>query len=205
MRRKGILLCFGDSNTYGYDSRNWMGGRYPKEVRWTGIVERESGWEVKNYGKNGRSIPQGAAQIRAVKELIGTYGQEEGPVVFLVMLGTNDLLADPSPNAGMVAEKMRRFLESAMVADPVQNGKIRMWLVGPPALQKGSWVENERQIEESRRLGGQLSLLAKRLGIPFTDAGQWELPVLYDGVHLSEEGHQRFAREVLKVKWEDLE
>lgn len=30
------ILCYGDSNTYGYDPREPLGGRYPTAVRWTG-------------------------------------------------------------------------------------------------------------------------------------------------------------------------
>ena len=33
MRRR--LLCYGDSNTYGYDSQSFLGERYPESVRWT--------------------------------------------------------------------------------------------------------------------------------------------------------------------------
>ena len=32
MRRR--LLCYGDSNTYGYDPRSYLGGRYPDSIRW---------------------------------------------------------------------------------------------------------------------------------------------------------------------------
>ena len=28
------LLCFGDSNTYGYDPRSYLGDRYPSSIRW---------------------------------------------------------------------------------------------------------------------------------------------------------------------------
>ena len=27
------ILCIGDSNTYGYDPRSYLGDRYPAEVR----------------------------------------------------------------------------------------------------------------------------------------------------------------------------
>ena len=30
------LICFGDSNTYGYDPRSFFGGRYPG--RWTDLL-----------------------------------------------------------------------------------------------------------------------------------------------------------------------
>lgn len=51
------LLCYGDSNTYGYDPRSYLGERYPRSVRWTGLLAEE-GYTVRNEGMNGRSIPR---------------------------------------------------------------------------------------------------------------------------------------------------
>ena len=51
MRR---IFCIGDSNTWGYDPRSYVGGRYPGMCRWTG---RLSGWEIVNDGINGARIP----------------------------------------------------------------------------------------------------------------------------------------------------
>ena len=28
------VICYGDSNTYGYDPRSWLGGRYDADSRW---------------------------------------------------------------------------------------------------------------------------------------------------------------------------
>ena len=28
------VICFGDSNTYGYDPRSYLGGRYDPDSRW---------------------------------------------------------------------------------------------------------------------------------------------------------------------------
>ena len=33
------ILCFGDSNTYGYNPKN--GKRFPYDVRWTGILNEK--------------------------------------------------------------------------------------------------------------------------------------------------------------------
>ena len=41
----GTLICYGDSNTYGYDPHDTNEGRYPKEVRWTGIMDTETAWK----------------------------------------------------------------------------------------------------------------------------------------------------------------
>lgn len=80
-------LCFGESNTYGYDPRFYLGGRYPKSVRWTGRLEAE-GWEVLNADKNGRSIPQLDFEIEAAARSV----QKLRPDTLTVMLESNDLL-----------------------------------------------------------------------------------------------------------------
>ena len=51
MRR---ILCFGDSNTYGYDPR---GGRYDENTRWTKRLDTllGDGWTVVEEGFNGRT------------------------------------------------------------------------------------------------------------------------------------------------------
>lgn len=63
MSRK--IVCFGDSNTYGYDPRSYLGGRYPESVRWTGLL-KATGWEVWNEGEKGRSIPRSGEEIQIV-------------------------------------------------------------------------------------------------------------------------------------------
>lgn len=48
------ILCIGDSNTYGYDPRSYIGGRYPEGVRWTSCLSDSF---VINRGLNGMKIP----------------------------------------------------------------------------------------------------------------------------------------------------
>lgn len=45
------VLCFGDSNTYGYDPAGMRDGtavRYAHDVRWCGVAQRDlgEGWHV---------------------------------------------------------------------------------------------------------------------------------------------------------------
>ncbi len=55
------VLCFGDSNTWGYDPDASLASpfpiRHPHDVRWTGVLARElgAGWRVIEEGQNGRT------------------------------------------------------------------------------------------------------------------------------------------------------
>ena len=46
----GTIICYGDSNTFGYDSRMGTEGRFPKEIRWTGILDGRTEYKVKIMG-----------------------------------------------------------------------------------------------------------------------------------------------------------
>ena len=45
------VICFGDSNTYGYDPRGYFGGRYDADSRWVDILAVETGWTVYNMAE----------------------------------------------------------------------------------------------------------------------------------------------------------
>ena len=90
------VICFGDSNTYGYDPRGYFGGRYDADSRWVDILATGTGRIISNIGQNGREIPSAAPAFPADTDLL------------IVMLGTNDLLQGRSPE--QAAERLERFL-----------------------------------------------------------------------------------------------
>ena len=42
------VICFGDSNTYGYDPRGPFGSRYDRP--WPDLLAELTGWQVINQG-----------------------------------------------------------------------------------------------------------------------------------------------------------
>ena len=176
------VLCYGDSNTYGYDPRSFLGDRYAKDIRWTGILDGTSDWSVTCCGQNGREIPTQPRQWEQARELL----RQADADVFTVMLGSNDLLCRPGFTAERVAARMEAFLTS--LSHP------RTLLISPPAMVPGSWVTEDRLLTESARLAGCYEALAKKLGCAFADAESWGISLTFDGVHFSEEGHRTFAR-----------
>lgn len=180
------ILCFGDSNTYGYDPRSPLGDRYPPEVRWTDVLARAEGWAVQNAGQNGRCIPRRPAELSQLDCLLDRSGS---PDLLTVMLGSNDLLQTPGLTARDTAARMEFFL-GRLSARP---GTGNILLLAPPPMKCGQWVTEERLLTESAALAEEYGALARRLGVLFADAGQWGVELTFDGVHFSEAGHRAFA------------
>jgi len=91
------ILCYGDSNTYGYNPVT--GGRWPEDIRWTGRLQQLLGDEYKviEEGCNGRTTMYKAPgegwksgleylkpclnshkPVDAVVMMLGTNGPEDG-------------------------------------------------------------------------------------------------------------------------------
>lgn len=172
------ILCLGDSNTYGYDPRGYLGDRYGAEDRWVDLLAKQTGYEVINAGVNGRDIPHASGMLR----LLTAYAPAD---IFLVMLGTNDLLQGAS--AKEVATRMKAFLRSAI---PYCK---QLLLVAPPPMKRGAWVASDEVVTESIRLAEEYSLVADKLHIPFVDTRHWDIELAFDGVHFTEAGHHTFA------------
>ena len=171
------LWCFGDSNTYGYDPCGFFGGRYA--APWPELLVEKTGFQVINDGKNGRMIPEREREFLQFRRDAERYNAD----VLIVMLGTNDLLEGAT--AGAAAARMEAFLN--------QCNMPLILLISPPPMKRGAWVPDDGLVEESKNLAQQYEVLAKRRGLPYADAGQWDISLAYDGVHFSEEGHVRFA------------
>lgn len=177
------VLCFGDSNTYGYDPRGFSGGRYDAADRWVDLLAKQTGWEVFNLGANGREIPRNGAPL----SLLDEYAPVD---IFLVMLGTNDLLQ--STTASEAAARMEAFLNSLLPR--CKN----ILLVAPPPMKRGTWVATDEPVQKSIQLAEEYKLLAKKLGIPFVDTRSWKIELCFDGVHFTEDGHHAFAGNLIK-------
>ena len=167
-----MIVCFGDSNTYGYDPRSFFGEQYEPQDRWVDRLAMKSGEKVVNAGMNGRTVPN------------CSYLFPDDITLLIVMLGTNDLLQGSS--VAETASAMERFLLSLSV--PCE----RILLIAPPPMVRGAWVADASLIETSRELSCAYRKLAQCRSFLFADAGKWEIPMCFDGVHFTEEGHRRF-------------
>ncbi len=165
------VICHGDSNTYGYDPRSYFGGRY--DTCWVDILAEKTARNVVNDGMNGRRISKRPLDVPTDTDLL------------IIMLGDNDLLNGLS--AAETAQRMKAFLNKTPLP------KDRILLIAPPPMKRGEWVLNQELIEASLELAVAYQALAEQMGVGFVDAGKWNIPLAYDGVHFTEEGHRLFA------------
>lgn len=178
------IVCFGDSNTYGYDPRGYFGDRYGSEDRWVDLLAKQTDHDCINAGANGREIPRSPYTLRLLTE--------HAPVdIFLVMLGTNDLLQGTS--AKEATTQMETFLSSLLPHTK------QILLVAPPPMKRGAWVPEDVFVTESILLAEEYRILAEKLNIPFVDTRHWNIELTFDGVHFTEAGHHSFANHLTKV------
>ena len=168
------VICFGDSNTWGYDPRGFLGDRY--DCPWAECLGELTGWEVVNAGSCGRRVPRQAVELPADAGLV------------LVMLGTNDLLNGDEPE--IVAQWMREFLKTI--------GPVHVALVAPPMLCRGEWVGSEELVRRSQELSRAYRGIAVLPGVRFIETQDWSIPLCYDGVHFTESGHREFAEKLAR-------
>lgn len=184
------LILYGDSNTYGYDPRDFLGGRYPEEVRWTTHVKEalKDDYEVIEEGMNGRMLPE--LGYGYFTNLI--QGLSDGDI-FVMMLGTNDILLTNHPNVEATLERLNNILDYVN-----QNCLAKFILIAPPYISTSD-SEMELYHDCSLRLNAGYMKLAKEHNIPAIDAGTWNIEMGYDGVHFTIEGHRRFGESLLEA------
>jgi lysophospholipase L1-like esterase len=207
------LLCFGDSNTWGYEPGT-DGRRYPRSVRWPGVAAAAlgDGWHVVEAGLNGRTtvFEDPLGDKLGVRHL-GPVLDSAAPVdVVLIALGTNDLKTRLSASAYEIAEGAGVLVDRvlASVAGPGGAAPAVLLVAPPPIADLSGWAAREPAAYEgfeegwldararSLRFAAQYARAARVRGVPFLAAGEHVTTSPLDGIHWSPDGHAAFGRAV---------
>lgn len=196
------ILCFGDSNTYGYIPGNR--GRYDYEVRWTGILNeraREHGYRVIEEGLVGRTtifedpLRDGRRGVEVLPIILETHNPIDKIVL---MLGTNDCKTLYGATAGVIGLGIRKLLEQIRRTSP----DAKILLVSPIHLGERVWEEgfdtefSKNSVGVSKELGDVYESIASEYNIEFLKASDYAKPSEEDQEHMNEEGHASFANAV---------
>lgn len=198
------ILCFGDSNTWGYNPVTK--DRYSDNVRWTGILQKklsEYDISVVEEGLCGRTtvfedrVRPGRKGIDAILPLLFKNSDIDGAII---MLGTNDCKTFYNATAKQVAEGVRGCLERLKKYLPAGN----ILLISPIALGADVWREefdpefSPESVLVSKELPEEYLKVANSEKVHFLAASEYAFPSREDNEHLNVEGHRALAEAVFK-------
>lgn len=199
------IVCYGNSNTWG---RVPKAGRYPRNVRWTGVLQNLLGdeYDIIGEGVGGRTFvvvdPENPWRcgITHLKSIL----RNNLPIdLILIMLGTNDVKDKFNLEAEDIAKHLQQTIDLIRTED-IKN----ILIVCPP-----DFVIPESGIPDPRFTGGGVKMkklpklykeVADKNGCNFIDAGQYITSSKIDGFHLEPEAHKKLAEvlknEIIKMK-----
>ena len=204
------ILCFGDSNTWGYIPQTGLRFRFGK--RWTGIVQNELGKEfhVIEEGLNGRTtvLDDPEQPGRNGKTSLPSFLRRYQPLDLVVLLlGTNDLKAHLNRTAEQIADGMGELSQLVMTSHISSNGTSPfLLLIAPPPIKTNDDYAALFDGAEAKsvQLGDRFSQIAKETHCAYLDAGQLITTSQLDGVHWDEEAHKKLGKIVAQTVREIL-
>lgn len=180
------ILCFGDSNTWGYNPRN--GSRYNNA--WpTVLAGLLPDCEIVSNGKPGRTTsfegsPQ--EQINGFSDFTVQF-EKVDPEYIILSLGTNDFQKRFNCTAEDVIDSLYKYIEYV--------GIEKISIVIPPYIEERGYFKTifEGAAKKSRMLPTLLKKHAEEKGIAVIDANSCISPSPVDGIHWSESEHSLLA------------
>lgn len=205
MEEEKIIVCFGDSNTHGYDNKS--GGRFDRHTRWPMVLQSLLGEEylIREEGLSGRTtvfsdpLHESLSGVETICPVLFTH---EPVSLLIIMLGTNDVKERFSATAENIARGLDRLIKKAKAAeDAFLHKKVNILIIAPYPIDeeyRGTSVGNdmgEGCAEKSAKLSELYREIAMLNHCHFLSAE--EIPGMenypYDYMHLSPKAHKALA------------
>lgn len=197
---KKRILCFGDSNTWGFVPAQMTLTRLDEETRWTGLLQKKLGsdWQVLEFGICGCTSGfanevhgiNANAHVLYPSVLLASFPVD----MVCIMLGTNDLKAELDWKSGDTAKNLDFLISVTRGIAPV----AKIVLASPVILQQG--IENaaalgfdETAIEKSILCAKEVAELAQRRNIALFDTNAVVHELRTDGCHFTPASHKAFG------------
>jgi len=199
MTRDKSVLCFGDSNTWGYIPLK--GERLSRAERWPGIMQKSLGesYYVIEEALNGRTtvFDEPFRDGRNARATLLSVLESHAPLALLIiMLGTNDLKHHLKASAQESARGINTLLQIAInSAAGFEKRPPNILVVAPPKFGNMSELMTNH-FEDAQARSAELPTYyaqsCAQFGCSFFDSNQ-VVTVAEDGIHLDAEGHRKLA------------
>lgn len=193
------ILCFGDSNTWGYNPTNKT--RFSEDIRWTGILKnslKAHNINIIEEGLCGRTsifedeTRPGRRGIEMLPQVLADNSNVDGVIL---MLGTNDCKTCNHASAAEIAKGIDTCLDIILEYVKAEN----VLVISPILLGEKVWQPeydpefNRHSVEVSKGLKAEYRHVANRRGVQFLAASEYVSPSSEDQEHLNAESHRKFA------------
>ena len=204
------IVCYGDSNTWGYMPKRehpeiTANNRFPWGVRWTSLLQMKLGadYRVVEEGLNGRTtmFDDPLDVCRNGLESIDYSMLTNCPVdLVILMLGTNDVKEFFGMPPYVIAKGCGRIIDRIQAGGYGPNGAApEVLLVAPlklPDTLPGSWLGDEfgpGAVARNDQLPAYYENIAAEKGVHFLNAAASVTADSADSIHMNEAGHAATA------------
>lgn len=197
------VLCFGDSNTYGFVPEKCT--RYDKNTRWTGVLQALCGsdFSIIEGGCNNRTAfvdnPAGAEQTGY--KILPEYFTKDYFDIVVLAIGINDLQLFFRPTL----EEFEQGIEKLIKITKNLSPKSKIILICPSKLNLAginngifSYQFDKISVEKSGKLSPIYKSLAEKYKCHFIDLNNIVDVSPLDGLHFSAESHKKIAENLYK-------
>ncbi|MDD6310956.1 MAG: GDSL-type esterase/lipase family protein [Firmicutes bacterium] len=175
------IICYGDSNTYGWDPSNLWGTPY--RFPWPTVLANGLGVETVNMGEPGRCIP-----VSCGMDNLNALLEKHAPVdLVIVMLGTNDILNAMGAGISRIVDRMDQLLVNL-------SGQNVLLIEIPPATTGNGMID-----EAVPRVNEEFKKLAQLRNVRFLSLEGVNIPLAFDGIHLTEVAHANLANHIISA------
>ncbi len=202
-----VILCFGDSNTYGRDAKTK--GRFERYVRWPGVLQNILGDEyyVIEEGLNGRTTvwddPMRGHEKRNGSKYLLPCLESHCPIdLVIMMLGTNDLKARFAVTPYDIGQSLGYLIEIIQNSNCGRDGSVpEILILAPPPLGKlTEYAETfTGGVEKSKKLAKHYKMVAQQYGCEFFDTAAIIQTSKIDGLHVDPEEHRVLGEQVAEL------
>ena len=199
------VLCYGDSNTWGY--RADKAERFDRDIRWTGVVKAAlgGGYEVIEEGLSGRTtvFDDPIEGERNGETYLMPCLQSHAPIdLVVIMLGTNDLKMRFSASAYDIAGGMEKLIKIIKASESgIGHSAPKILLMCPPPV--GKLTDFSEMLtgaeEKSQGLARYYAEIAKTHGCAFLNVGSIAKSTDVDGIHFDEAAHKSIGQNVARI------
>ena len=200
------ILCFGDSNTWGYSPID--GTRYPLDIRWTGVLQKSLGadYRIIEEGLNGRTtfINEDERPLRSGSDVLQIILESHRPLDFVtIMLGTNDLKLEFNLTVEQIAQGAKELCETVLNSEYLADNPPQILLISPTHIGSTIMPDQEEFFnqarEKSHHFAEHYQQVATELEIHFLDAAKIVEPSEGEGVHWDADQHIKFGKELSEI------